>query len=211
MIYYPIFQMKTTGINDILIVTGKEHLETMVKLLGSGVRYGLNFTYKIQDQAGGIAHALSLAADYVGKDQCLVILGDNLFSNNLTKAVADFQTYQNSAQIFLKTVPDPHRYGIAEIIKEQIISIEEKPEEPKSNYCITGIYLYDSNVFEVIDSLHPSARGELEISDVNKAYLNEGRLIYQILDGWWIDAGTFESINQAQALAQNFDLNGIWN
>lgn len=202
MIYYPIFKLKQAGIDDIFIVTGKEHAGAIVNLLGSGYEMGLRFTYRIQDQAGGIAQALSLAEDFVGNDSCVVILGDNIFEDSISGFIDDFIRNGHAAKVILKQVNDPNRYGVAELKGSKIISIEEKPENPKSNYCVTGIYMYDNSVFDIIRTLKPSRRGELEISDVNNEYIRRGSLSSDIFDGWWTDAGTFESLTYANMLVE---------
>ena len=169
MIYYPIEKLIEAGIQEILIVTGTEHMGDVVGLLGSGVEFNCRFTYKVQDQAGGIAQALGLAENFIGGDAMTVILGDNIFEAPITTQV---QAWPGSgASIFIKEVHDPQRYGVAEIHGNQIIGIEEKPKQPKSNYCVTGIYMYDATVFEIIKTLKPSGRGELEITDVNNYFI----------------------------------------
>jgi glucose-1-phosphate thymidylyltransferase len=202
MIYYPIEKMIEVGITEILIVTGTEHMGDVVGLLGSGKDFGCRFTYKVQDEAGGIAQALGLAENFVGNDSMLVILGDNIFEASLTDAV---NTYAGKgASILIKEVHDPSRYGVAELSGDAIISIEEKPANPKSNYCVTGIYIYDASVFECIKTLKPSRRGELEITDVNNYYIQKAQMGFSILNGWWTDAGTHESFRLAnQLVAQN--------
>ncbi|RKL61645.1 spore coat protein [Thermoanaerobacteraceae bacterium SP2] len=207
MIYYPIYRLIEAGIREILVVTGKEHMGSVVNLLGSGYEFGVEFTYKIQDQPGGIAQALGLAEHFVNGDKCVVILGDNIFEDNISEYVNNFKRQQIGAKILLKQVSDPHRFGVAELKDGKIVSIEEKPENPKSNYCVTGIYMYDSRVFDIIKTLKPSARGELEITDVNNAYIKEGTLTYDILKGSWTDAGTFESLRRANELSYNIELN----
>jgi glucose-1-phosphate thymidylyltransferase len=204
MIYYPLMKLKECGIREILIITGKEHLENMVDFLGSGADYEVEFTYIIQDSPGGIAHALRLGKNFVGDDRSVVILGDNIFSAKINDFVAKYQMQAKGAKVLVKQVSDPHRYGVAELVKDRIVSIEEKPKVPKSNFCVTGIYMYDSTVFEIIDHLKPSARGELEITEVNNAYIQEGTLTYDVIDSWWIDAGTFESIYQANEHIHEF-------
>jgi len=200
MIYYPIEKLISIGIEQILIVTGVEHMGNVVNLLGSGKDFGCEFTYKVQDEAGGIAQALLLAENFAQKQRFAVILGDNIFQSNL-KAYADkFIAQKNGARLLLKQVPDPNRFGVAEISDGKVVSIEEKPRNPKSDYAVTGIYFYDHSVFEIIRTLKPSARGEFEISDVNQAYINKGQLEYDIIDGWWSDAGTFESLNRVNEL-----------
>lgn len=210
MIYYPLHKLQECGINDIMIVTGKEHMGSVVNLLGSGYDFGLEFTYKIQDQPGGIAQALSLARNFVGDDRCVVILGDNIFFDNIGKFVESFRRQPAGAKVLLKEVPDPERYGVAELGGDYIIGIEEKPKIPKSNYCVTGIYMYDATVFGIIRTLTPSGRGELEITDVNNAYIKNGRLTYNLIDGWWTDAGTFESIFRANEYVRDYDIGREW-
>lgn len=207
MIYYPIFRLKEAGIDDIFIVTGKEHAGAIVNLLGSGSEMGLKFTYRIQDQPGGIAQALGLAEDFVGNDRCVVILGDNIFKDNITPFVRKFMEQKEGARILVKQVEDPKRYGVAEFKDNVVISIEEKPKLPKSSYCVTGIYMYDSRVFGIIKALKPSCRGELEITDVNNEYIRMGLLRSDILEGWWTDAGTFASLSRANRLAKDIDIN----
>jgi glucose-1-phosphate thymidylyltransferase len=184
MIYYPIKKLIQAGISDILIVTGVEHMGDVVGLLGSGKEFNCQFTYKVQDEAGGIAQALMLA-------------------KNFTQG----QPYTNGAHILLKEVPDPERFGVATIADNTIIDIQEKPAQPKSNMAVTGVYMYDSDVFNIIESCSPSARGELEISDVNAAYLRMGNISYGILNGWWSDAGTFASITKASDLVLKHPIN----
>lgn len=207
MIYYPIYRLIEAGINEILIVTGKEHMGSVVNLLGSGYEFGVEFTYKIQDQPGGIAQALGLAEHFVNGDKCVVILGDNIFEDNINSFVSSFKKQEKGAKVLLKEVSDPERFGVAELKGDKIISIEEKPKNPKSNYCVTGIYMYDSRVFDIIKTLKPSGRGELEITDVNNAYIKDGTLTYDILKGAWTDAGTFESLKRANELSYNIELN----
>ncbi|AOY76984.1 sugar phosphate nucleotidyltransferase [Clostridium formicaceticum] len=206
MIYYLIAKMKEAEIKDIMIISGKEHMGSIVNLLGSGYEYGVKFTFKTQDQAGGIAEALGLCEGFVGKDNCTVILGDNIFQDSIYDSVKKFHQQKSGAKVFLKEVKDPERYGIAEIKGNKIVGIEEKPQKPKSKYCVTGIYMYDHRVFEAIKTLKPSSRGELEITDVNNWYVKEGSLTYDILKGWWTDAGTFDSLLNASILASEMDL-----
>ncbi|MDZ7755493.1 sugar phosphate nucleotidyltransferase [Rhodohalobacter sp.] len=198
MIYYPIEKLTGAGVEEILIVTGTEHMGDVVNLLGSGKDFGCRFTYKVQDEAGGIAQALGLARNFVGDDSMAVILGDNIFESDLSDARKDFE--ENSAQILIKEVDDPQRFGVAELDGDKIIGIEEKPDEPKSNYAVTGIYFYPPDVFDVIENLEPSDRGELEITDVNNYYIRNGRMKYSILEGWWTDAGTPDSYKRANQL-----------
>jgi glucose-1-phosphate thymidylyltransferase len=200
MIYYPIEKLTTIGLEEILIVTGIEHMGDVVSLLGSGKDFGCRFTYKVQDEAGGIAQALALAEDFAQGQLLAVVLGDNIFQNSLKSYAERFLSQKAGARLLLKQVEDPQRFGVAEISDGKVIGIEEKPEKPKSNYAITGIYFYDSAVFDIIRTLKPSGRGELEITDVNNAYVAKGQLAYDILDGWWTDAGTFESLIRANEL-----------
>lgn len=201
MIYYPIETLVNAGIKDILIVTGGQHAGEFLRLLGNGAEFGLkhiNYTY--QEGEGGIAEALKLAEHFADKDRILVILGDNIIEKSIKDAVEDFKKQPKGARILIKKVEDPERFGVAELKGEKIVSIEEKPAKPKSDYAVTGIYMYDNNVFDIIKTLKPSRRGELEITDVNNAYLRRGELAYSILDGWWTDAGTFESLLRANNL-----------
>ena len=200
MIYYPIQKLTAAGIEEILIVTGVEHMGDVVSLLGSGKDFGCRFTYKVQDQAGGIAQALALAEGFSNTGPITVILGDNIFQANLKEYSDKFIAQKTGARLLLKQVPNPHRFGVARIADDRIISIDEKPKKPESNYAVTGVYFYDASVFEIIRTLKPSARGELEISDVNNAYIAKNQLAYDILDGWWTDAGTFESLKKANEL-----------
>ncbi|KAF0135290.1 MAG: glucose-1-phosphate thymidylyltransferase [Candidatus Saganbacteria bacterium] len=202
MIYHPINKLIEIGIEEILIVTGVEHMGDIVTLLGSGKSFNCKFTYKVQDEAGGIAQALFLAQEFVGTDNMIVILGDNIFEDNLSPFLKKFKNQKNGAMVLLKEVSDPHRFGVVEIIDGKITKIEEKPKKPKSKFAVTGIYFYDDSVFEVIKNLKPSSRGELEISDVNNAFLKKGELEYDNLSGWWSDAGTFESLERATLLKE---------
>ncbi len=198
MIYYPIEKLTGAGIDEILIVTGTEHMGDVVNLLGSGKDFGCRFTYKVQDEAGGIAQALGLARNFVGNDSMAVILGDNIFGSDLNAAAKNYD--KNGAQIIIKEVDDPHRFGVAEMDGDKITGIEEKPDQPKSKYAVTGIYFFPPDVFEVIENLKPSDRGELEITDVNNYYIRKGRMKYSILEGWWTDAGTPDSYKKANEL-----------
>lgn len=202
MIFHSVAKLKQADIKDILIVTGKDHMGDVVNLLGSGREMGVTFTYKVQDEAGGIAQALDLAKHFVGGDQMVVILGDNVFEESIVPFVNNFRDQCNGAKILIQEVQDPQRYGVPELQGEKIISIEEKPKQPKSNYAVTGIYMYDSSVFEIVKTLKPSGRGELEITDVNNAYIEKNELTYDILQGWWTDAGTHASLAKANELAK---------
>lgn len=201
MIYHAIANLASAGITDVLVVTGTEHMGDVVGLLGSGRSFGMEFTYRVQDEAGGIAQALGLAEAFVGDDRCVVVLGDNIFEHSIAPHVARFAAQEKGARVLLKEVPDPQRFGVAEIVGGRVVGIEEKPARPKSNYAVTGVYMYDSSVFDIIRTLRPSARGELEITDVNNAYLRQGLLEYDVIEGWWTDAGTPESLATANRLA----------
>lgn len=206
MIYHPVAKLAEAGIKDILIVTGTEHMGAVVGTLGSGRQLGLEFTYRVQDESGGIAQALSLAEGFVGDDTSVVILGDNIFEQPITSQVEGFCRQGCGARILLKEVPDPQRFGVAEIADDRIIGIQEKPARPKSNYAVTGIYMYDHQVFDIIRTLRPSARGEMEISDVNNRYIEDGLLSYEIMEGWWTDAGTPLSLALANRLSEHIVL-----
>ncbi|MCD6427466.1 MAG: NTP transferase domain-containing protein [Caldisericaceae bacterium] len=206
MIFYPIYRLKQAGIEEILIVTGRDHMGDVMELLGSGRDYNVEFTYKVQDQAGGIAEALGLAKNFVNGDRCVVILGDNIFEDNITPYVNSFKSQKNGAKVLLKEIPDPTRFGVPELKDNKILFIEEKPKHPKTNYAVTGIYMYDSEVFDIVKTLKPSGRGELEITDVNNAYIKMGALTYDVLKGWWTDAGTPKSLLKANELAKDIVL-----
>ena len=200
MIYHPVEKLAEGGMSEILIVTGVEHMGDVVSLLGSGKDFGVRFTYKVQDEAGGIAQALGLAENFAGGDRITVILGDNIFEDSLAPQVGQYREQKAGARVMLKEVPDPHRFGVAEVQDGKVLGIEEKPKKPRSNYAVTGIYFYDDQVFNIIRTLRPSGRGELEITDVNNAYLRKGQLSYGLMKGWWSDAGTFESLARVQQL-----------
>jgi glucose-1-phosphate thymidylyltransferase len=200
MIYYPIEKLTAIGVEQVLIVTGIEYMGDVVSLLGSGREFGCQFTYKVQDEAGGIAQALGLAEGFANDDPLAVILGDNIFQASLKKYADSFLTQKKGARLLLKKVPNPQRFGVAKISDTRVIRIDEKPKKLESDYAVTGIYFYDSTVFDIIRTLKPSARGELEITDVNNAYIAREQLAYDILDGWWTDAGTFESLSKANEL-----------
>ena len=201
MIYYPIQTLVEAGIKDLLVVTGGRNSGDFLRLLANGKAFGLkhiNYTY--QEGEGGIAEALALAEHFAEGDKICVVLGDNIIEGSIAGAVRDFEKQGTGAKILLKEVNDAERFGVAEIVGDRIIGIEEKPKSPKSNYAVTGIYLYDESVFEKTRTLQPSARGELEITDVNNAYINEGTMSFSYLEGWWTDAGTFESLLRAANL-----------
>jgi glucose-1-phosphate thymidylyltransferase len=201
MIYYPVQTLVDAGIRDILIVTGGNHAGDFLQLLGNGKDFGLTLVgYTYQEGEGGIADALKLAEDFVEGEKVCVILGDNIIEKDISAAVDDFRRQESGAKILLKEVDDPERFGVAEIRDGKVVNIVEKPRNPVSNYAVTGIYMYDRTVFEKTRALKPSARGELEITDVNNAYINEGTMTYSFLDGWWTDAGTFSSLLRASNL-----------
>jgi glucose-1-phosphate thymidylyltransferase len=201
MIYYPLQALVNAGIEDILIVTGGNYAGDFLRLLGNGYEFGLkhiNYTY--QEGEGGIAAALSLAEFFADRDKICVVLGDNVIEKNIRRAVEGFEYQKEGARIMVKEVPDPQRFGVPVLEGDKIVKIEEKPKVPKSPYAVTGIYMYDNRVFDIIKTLKPSKRGELEITDVNNAYITKGQLTWEILDGWWTDAGTFESLLRASQL-----------
>ncbi len=202
MIFHPVRKLTAAGIEEILIVTGVEHMGDVVTLLGSGKDFGCRFTYKVQDEAGGIAQALGLAENFAGKELLCVILGDNIFQDPIGPYLNAFREQARGARLLLKAVDDPQRYGVAEVEGSRVVRIVEKPKRPKSDLAVVGIYFYDSQVFDVIRTLEPSARGELEITDVNNHYLREGSLQCDRLQGWWTDAGTFESLAAANELVR---------
>lgn len=209
MIYYPIETLVNAGIKDILIVTGGNHAGEFLRLLGNGRQFGLkhiNYTY--QEGEGGIAEALGLAKHFAANEKIVVILGDNIIEKSIKKAVEDFEKQPEGAKILIKRVPDPERFGVVEFDKNNRISrIVEKPKKPKSNYAVTGIYMYDKRIFSIIKTLKPSKRGELEITDVNNAYLKRGELTYSELKGWWTDSGKFDSLLRANNLVAKKMLN----
>jgi glucose-1-phosphate thymidylyltransferase len=201
MIYYPIQTLVDAGIQDILLVTGGRNSGDFLRLLGNGKEFGLkhvNYTY--QEGEGGIADALALAEHFADGDNICVILGDNILEKSIKEAVQAFEKQGRGARILLKEVPDAERFGVAEMNGSRILSIEEKPKKPKSNYAVTGIYMFDGTVFDKVKKLVPSGRGELEITDVNNAYIKDGTMTYSFVDGWWTDAGTFESLLRATNL-----------
>lgn len=201
MIYYPIEAMVGAGIRDILIVTGGNNAGDFLRLLGNGREFGLNhIDYAYQEGEGGIAAALSLAEFFADDQPVCVILGDNIIQGSIARYVENFAGQGSGARILLKEVPDPQRFGVPEIKENKIVRIDEKPSHPASSYAVTGIYMYDPQVFDIIKTLKPSGRGELEITDVNNCYIAKGKMQYDILDGWWTDAGTFESLLRASNL-----------
>jgi glucose-1-phosphate thymidylyltransferase len=210
MVYYPIQTLVNAGIQEILLVTGGKNAGDFLRLLGNGRPFGLkhlNYTY--QEGEGGIAEALGLAEYFAAGEQICVVLGDNIIENNICHAVETFKKQKEGAKVLLKEVEDAQRFGVAEIQNNRVVGIEEKPTAPKSSYAVIGVYLYDSTVFQKIRRLKPSGRGELEITDVNNFYIQENRLSYEILEGWWTDAGTFDSLLRANKLVAETGANKV--
>jgi glucose-1-phosphate thymidylyltransferase len=206
MVYYPIETLVKAGITDIMIVTGGDHAGNFLRLLGNGHDFGLKgINYAYQEKEGGIAEALSLAEHFADGDKSVVILGDNIIEKGIKREVEEFAGQKEGAKVLIKDVPNPERFGVVEFEKDRITRIVEKPEKPGTNYIVTGIYMYDSQVFDFIKTLKPSTRGELEITDVNNMYLNKGQLTYSKLEGWWTDAGTFDSLLRANKLVAEQD------
>ena len=203
MIYYPLETMAACGFAEVLIVSGREHAGHFLNLLGSGRDFGLRLSYEVQEEAGGIAQALALAEDFADGESVAVHLGDNIFEkrHQLVAGVGRFKQDEGGAVIFVKKVPDPERFGVAEIEGAKVIKIIEKPKQPKSDLIVTGFYIYDKEVFSVIKTLKPSARGELEITDVNNAYIRQGKMSFEKVTGEWTDAGTFDSLLRANVIA----------
>jgi glucose-1-phosphate thymidylyltransferase len=210
MIYYPIRTLINAGIDDIMIVTGGNSAGDFLKLLGNGRDFGLkhlNYTY--QEGEGGIAAALSLVEHFADDRPVCVVLGDNIIEGNIRKIAEDYRRQDGGAKILLKKVHDPGRFGVPLLDGERVLQIEEKPERPKSDYAVVGIYFYDSSVFDIIKTLKPSARGELEITDVNNHYINRGEMTWAELEGWWTDAGTFESLLRASNMVAETGANNL--
>jgi len=210
MIFYPIKSLINAGIKDILLVTGGNNAGDFLRLLGNGKDFGLkHIDYTYQEGEGGIADALKLAEYFAGGEKICVILGDNIIEKNFQKAVKDFKKQKKGAKILLKEVPDPERFGVPVIDGDKVLRIEEKPKEPKSKYAVTGIYMYDNSVFDIAKSLKPSERGELEITDVNNIFIKRGEMTWDVLNGWWTDAGTFESLHRASILVAKSGSNKV--
>ncbi len=210
MIYYPIQTLVNAGIEDILLVTGGNSAGDFLRLLENGADFGLKrIHYAYQRGEGGIAAALAIAEDFAMGEKICVMLGDNLIEGNIRKAADDFRAQEQGAKILLKEVHDPERFGVAEVDEGKVLRIEEKPREPKSNKAVIGIYMYDPQVFEIIKTLKPSGRGELEITDVNNAYIELGQMTSEVLSGWWTDAGTFESLYHANSLVSKGGANKL--
>ncbi|TMV53058.1 spore coat protein [Paenibacillus mesophilus] len=206
MIHHAVRKLAQAGIEDIMIVLGKQSAGLFLDYLGSGKLWGVRLTYRIQEEAGGIAQGLSLAEGFIGAgEKMVVLLGDNLFEDDLKPFAERFKRQEQGAMVMLKEVDDLNRYGVPVFLQDHIIFIEEKPSTPKSDYCVTGVYMYDSAVFDVIRKIRPSQRGELEITDVNNVYAMNGGLQYGLLTGWWTDAGTFESLREAGERLSNAD------
>jgi glucose-1-phosphate thymidylyltransferase len=201
MIYFPLQTLINAGIKEIMIVSGRGHAGHFLELLGSGMEFGVQLTYEIQEDAGGIAQALGLARRWAGNENVTVILGDNIFEDSVRDAV---QSFSAGAHVFLKAVGDAQRFGVAEVNGDKIARIEEKPKKPITNLAVTGLYIFDSKVFKVIQRLKPSARGELEITDVNNAYIRRNAMTFSLLKGFWSDAGTFDSLVRASVIVQEF-------
>lgn len=200
MLLHPVQKLLDAGITEILVVTGTEHMGAVVGLLGSGAEYGCSFTFRVQDQAGGIAQALGLAENFAGGDSICVLLGDNIFQDAITGDVKAFDAQEEGARILLKQVHDPQRFGVATVDGDRVTKIVEKPSAPESDYAVTGIYFYDKRVFDIIRTLKPSDRGELEVTDINNAYIEQNALSFGLIKGWWTDAGTFPSYHLANKL-----------
>jgi glucose-1-phosphate thymidylyltransferase len=201
MIYYPIQTLVDGGITEILVVTGGKNAGDFLELLGNGKQFGLkHLDYTYQEGEGGIAAALSLAEYFVDNDSVCVILGDNVYEKGIRNSVEEFNGRGRGAKIHLKRVENPQRFGVPVIDGDRILTIEEKPKVPKSEYAVTGLYMYDHTVFDIIKTLKPSGRGELEITDVNNAYIQSGEMTYAVVDGWWSDAGTFDSLLRTNIL-----------
>lgn len=207
MIFHPIERMIESGIEDIMIISGTSHMDAIFNLLGSGSEFGCTFTYKVQDKPNGIGGALLLCENFVGDDSCLVILGDNIFTCNLSDHVRKYEnSVKNGCIVFLREVSDPHRYGVATLDKNNhLVKITEKPKKPDSNLCITGVYIYDNEVFDIIKKTKPSQRGEIEITDINNEYIKRKKSKFFLLDGMWTDAGTWESYKTANDFFYNSD------
>lgn len=200
MIWHAVKQLTGSGIRDILVITSTHHMGDVVNSLGSGNRFKCRFTYRVQEEAGGIAHALSLGERFSAGKRIAVFLGDNIFENSIKRHVEDFLSQKKGARVLLKKVSDAGRFGVAALDEEQVISIEEKPREPKSDFAVVGCYMYDNNVFNLIKTLKPSSRGELEITAVNNMYIKRNELQYGIVKGHWTDAGTFDSLHEANTI-----------
>ncbi len=207
MIFPPIGKLRDAGVRDMLVVTGRDHMGDVIELLGSGSELGVDITYRVQDEAGGIAQALGLARDFACEGPVCVILGDNIFEDDLAPHAERFAAKGSGAMVLLTKVPDPGRFGVAEISSDgkAVVGIEEKPAEPKSSLAVTGVYFYDAKVFDIVSALEPSGRGELEITAVTNAYLKRGELMFDVIEGEWTDAGTHSSYVRANRLVQGWN------
>lgn len=204
MIYYPLNTLLSAGIDEVLFIVAPEHAGDFVAFLGSGKDFNARFAFEVQDKPAGLAHGLSLAESFVGDDSCCMVLGDNIFEDDFSK---DFSDFTSGAKIFVREVPDPERFGVVEMDKQgHVLSIEEKPKKPKSNLAQVGMYIYDEHVFELIKTMKPSNRGELEITDLNNLYLEKGTLTARTTKGEWIDTGTFESLYEASTFIRKKEL-----
>mgnify|MGYP003652738010 FL=1 len=196
MIYYPLRSLTSAGIKDIMIITGVEHSSGITSMLGSGKENGCNITYRVQDRPDGIGGALKLCKDFVGDSSCVVILGDNIFKEDLQKHINTFQAGTDDCMLFFKRVPDPRRYGVGIFDDDKLLEVEEKPDKPKTNLACVGIYFYTNEVFDVVDQVKPSGRGEYEVTSINNVFVKNGKCSYAILDDWWSDAGTMNSYHK---------------
>ena len=205
MIFHPIKQLTSAGLKQILVVTSTDHMGDIVKVLGSGKDFGCEFTFHVQEEPKGIAHALSLAENFAGNDKIVVFLGDNIFEYSIKQYVRNFENQKKGARVLLKKVSDPDRYGIAAMDEEHILEIEEKPSSPKTDYAVVGVYMYDLEVFDILKNIKPSNRGEYEITSVNNEYIRRGKMEYDIVKGRWMDTGTFESFLEANKILYHLD------
>lgn len=207
MIFHPLMRLRRAGVTEVVVVTSPEHMGDVVNLLGSGRRMGLDLTYRVQDEPGGIAQALALTRNFVNDEPFVVVLGDNILGADITHEMEAFEkqirTHGSGARVLLKEVHDPERYGVPEFEGDRIVRVIEKPSVPPSSYSVVGIYFYDASVFKMIDQLKPSERGELEISDVSNRYATAGTLTHGVLTSWWGDAGTFDGLEEANKLARD--------
>ena len=210
MIYYPIQTLVNAGVTDIMVVTGGRNSGDFLRLLGNGSEFGLkHLNYAYQEGEGGIAAALELAEHWAAGDSLVVVLGDNLIEGNIIEAVTNFKEQKDGAKILLKEVDDPHRFGVASLDGDKVTKIVEKPTDPETNLAVIGIYMFDERVWQIIGGLEPSKRGELEITDVNNWYIEDGSMTYEVLEGWWTDAGTFESLHRATNLVAEGGANKV--
>jgi glucose-1-phosphate thymidylyltransferase len=205
MIFHPIKQLVSAGLKQILVVTSTDHMGDLVKVLGSGKDFGCEFTFHVQEEPRGIAHALSLAESFAGNDKIVVFLGDNIFEYSIRPYVKKFENQKEGARVLLKKVTDPDRYGIAAMDEEHILEIEEKPSSPKTDYAVVGVYMYDLEVFKILKNMKPSDRGEYEITSVNNEYIKRGRLEYDVVKGRWMDTGIFKSYFEANKILYQLD------